>query len=124
MAGETDAKEIEIKAKVGGSDIHPTIVVLLESINSVAQGSITYIHKSSDAKSSATDITSADIFNAMGERQTKSFTDTPDTTSAEINLRITRKAPSNLKVPPQLLHMHFLPVVLIYLSWYNLTMPY
>lgn len=97
MAGKTDAKEIEIKAKVGGSDIHPTIVVLLESINSVAQGSITYIHKSSDAKSSATDITSADIFKAMGERQTKSFTDTPDTTSAEIKLKDSEKGSVEFK---------------------------
>ena len=80
------ALEVKAQASVGGQSIHPTNVTLINSINHMAQGRITYIHKSSDANNEATDITAKDIFTAMAERQTKSFSDTPDTPGVDLSI--------------------------------------
>lgn len=82
-------KALEVKAQVSidGNPIHPTEIKLINSINHMAQGKVTYIHKSSDANTEATSITAKDIFAAMAERQTKTFSDTPD--SPGINMSMT-----------------------------------
>lgn len=80
------ALEVKAQANVGGQKVHPTNITLINSINHMAQGRITYIHKSSDANKEATNITSKDIFAAMAERQTKSFNDTPDTPGVDMSL--------------------------------------
>lgn len=85
MAGDS-AKTVKASATVDGSPVHPSGVTFVNSINNMAQGQVTYIHKSSDAKSKATNITSSDIFSAMGKRQEKSFTDTPSQKSSTISM--------------------------------------
>lgn len=85
MAGDS-AKTVKASATVGGSTVHPSGVTFVNSINNMAQGQVTYIHKASNAKSKATNITSSDIFSAMGQRQTNSFRDTPDQKSSTISM--------------------------------------
>lgn len=83
-----DDKALEIYANVtiDGSDIHPTKIRLINAMNSLAQGQVTYVHKSSDADKQATDITASEIFEAMAQRQMKSFNDTPDTKGVTVML--------------------------------------
>ena len=80
------ALEVKATASVGGDKVHPTAIVISSAVNSMAQGRITYIHKSANAEQSSTDITAKDIFTAMAERQTKSFSDTPDTPGVDVTL--------------------------------------
>lgn len=80
------ALEVKAQASVDGQNIHPTEMKLINSINHIAQGKVTYIHKTSDANKQATDITSKDIFAAMAERQTKSFNDTPDSPGIDMTM--------------------------------------
>lgn len=87
MAAPNKALEIKANVTSGGKKVHPTGVRILNSINSTAQAAITYIHKSANAKNSATNLTSKEIFEAMGQRQTKSFKDTPDSPDVTINLK-------------------------------------
>lgn len=78
MAASDKALEVKASVTIGGESIHPTKVGFVSSLNNIAQSQISYIHKSSDANKKATNVTSSDIFEAMGERQMKSFKDTPD----------------------------------------------
>lgn len=87
MAAPNKALEIKANVTSGGKKVHPTGVRILSSINNTAQAAITYIHKSANAKNSATNLTSKEIFAAMGQRQTKSFEDTPDSPDVTINLK-------------------------------------
>lgn len=80
------ALEVKATATVDGSSVHPTSVTVINSINNMAQGQITYIHKSADANNKATEITSQDIFEAMGKRQENSFKDAPDATTATLSM--------------------------------------
>ena len=43
------ALEVKAQASVDGQKIHPTEMKLINSINHIAQGKVTYIHKASDA---------------------------------------------------------------------------
>lgn len=81
-------KALEVKANVtvDGGKVHPTKIDIVSSINATAGASIVYIHKTSDANKSATEITSKDIFDAMGKRQTNTFKDTPDNPTVNINM--------------------------------------
>lgn len=83
-----DDKALEIQANVtiDGSDVHPTQIKLINAVNSLAQAQVTYIHKSSDADKQATDITASEIFEAMAQRQMKSFNDTPEAQGVRIML--------------------------------------
>lgn len=80
------ALEVKATATVGGNKVHPTEITITSAVNTMAQGRITYIHKSANAEQSSTDITAKDIFTAMAERQTKSFSDTPDTPGVDVNI--------------------------------------
>lgn len=87
MAAPNKALEIKVKVTSGGKKVHPTRIMLVSAINSTAQAAVTYIHKSANANKSATNLTSKEIFEAMGQRQTKSFKDTPDSPDVNIQLK-------------------------------------
>jgi hypothetical protein len=81
-------KALEVKANVtvDGGKVHPTKIDISSSINATAGAAIVYIHKASNANKTATKVTSKDIFDAMGKRQTNTFKDTPDNPSVNINM--------------------------------------
>ena len=87
MASSNKALEVKASVTAAGKKIHPTQIKIMSAIGNMAQASVTYIHKSADANKSATNITAKDIFTAMGERQTKSFSDTPDNPDVTIQLK-------------------------------------
>ena len=86
-ASGNKALEVKVSAKVDGKKIHPTQVKIINAINTMAQASITYIHKTADANKKSTNVTAKDVFTAMAERQTKSFKDTPDSPGVVLSLQ-------------------------------------
>lgn len=87
MAESDKALEVKASVTIGGEPVHATKIRFISSLNNIIQSQISYIHKSSDANEQATDLTSAEVFNAMAERQMKSFKDTPDAPDTTVTIQ-------------------------------------
>lgn len=87
MATSDKALEVKASVTIGGEPAHATKVRFTGSLNNMVQCNISYIHKSSDANKAATSLTSSEIFEAMAERQMKSFKDTPDSTDTTVTIQ-------------------------------------
>lgn len=87
MASSEKALEVKASVVIGGEPAHATKIKFISSLNNIVQSQISYIHKSSDANTSATSLTAAEVFEALGERQTKAFKDTPDNPDTIITMQ-------------------------------------